>query len=251
MRKIPVHRITFAPPDNRCLTPAALVTAETHAYACVGIRVTGEAALPFVSHAGRNVLFVHIPRTGGTTVEHWLRSLGDLRLFAGSIPAFTKVTPQHLRANDIDELMGEDFFDYAFAIVRNPFDRLASEYRARRSLALEGFWRTAPRFPGWLESSLEALRNNPFHLDNHLRPQWDFVSRRVKVFHYEMGLPAILAQVAAEIGAPPPADLPRKLATQAMPGDVSFDVAETERVLGVYGRDFDIFGYSKALPKAA
>jgi hypothetical protein len=203
--------------------------------------------VPFVSHAGHNVLFVHIPRTGGTTVEHWLETLGTVRLRSGSIPQFSKVTPQHLRMNDAEEFLGEDFFAYAFAIVRNPFERIASEFRARRALTEESFWKSSPRFPTWLENSLEAARRNPFHLDHHLRPQWDFVTSRVKVFHYEEGLESILARVASDIGAPAPGELPRKLATQR-DSSIRFDIAERERILAAYDRDFELFGYDRTPP---
>lgn len=201
--------------------------------------------MPFVRYRDRNILFVHIPRTGGTTVEHWLRELGPLRLFSYSLPAFSRVTPQHLRSNDIEELFGAGFFDYAFTLVRNPFERIASEYRLRCALASESVWKGTPRFSTWLENALEGYRKAAFHLDNHLRPQWEFVSEQLNVLRYEDGLAAALKQVADDIGAPAPVSLPRKLATGETGPAVRFDVADIERVLATYGADFDRFGYAK------
>lgn len=206
--------------------------------------------MPFVRHAKRNILFIHIPRTGGTTVEHWLRELGELRLFSYSLPPHAKVTPQHLRLNDVDELLGESYFDYVFAIVRNPFDRIASAYRLRCELARNGVWKGAPRFSTWLENQIDNYRKNPFHLDNHLRPQWEFVSSRVRVFRYEDGLESALTQVAADIGAPVPKTLSHMLATDSAQDKVAFDIADSERVLDLYGGDFERFVYSKTVPPA-
>lgn len=200
--------------------------------------------MPFIRYRDRNILFVHIPRTGGTTIEHWLRKLGPLGLFSHSLPGFSRVTPQHLRINDVEELLGEGFFDYAFAVVRNPFERIASEYRLRCALAQDGVWKGAPRFSTWLENALEALRKNPFHLDNHLRPQWEFISERVRVFRYEDGLDTVVAKVAADIGATAPLTaLTRNLSTQDVAAKADFGVTETERVLAAYGPDFRRFGY--------
>jgi hypothetical protein len=201
-----------------------------------------------VKYNGMNVLFIHIPRTGGTTVEHWLRELGQLRMFSYSLLPFSTVTPQHLRINDIDELLGENFFDYVFTIVRNPFDRIASEFRMSCELQRKSFFGGTPRFPTWLESNLTIFRQNPFHLDNHLRPNWEFVSERVAIFRYEDGLEAALAQVAANLGAPPPTKLMRVLATDDVDVEVRFNTAETERMLEVYDADFKRFGYAPTPP---
>jgi hypothetical protein len=204
--------------------------------------------MPFVRYKDRNVLFIHIPRTGGTAVDRWLNELGELKLFNHSLPAFSKVTPQHLRINDVEELFGGSFFDYAFTIVRNPFDRIASEYRMRCNLGLNIHWQGPPRFPTWLENALEVYRKNPFHLDNHLRPQWEFVSARLGIFRHEDGLATVLERVAGDIGAPRPGALAPKLARDEGAATVHFDVAETARVLDVYGRDFETFGYAKTPP---
>jgi Sulfotransferase family len=206
--------------------------------------------MPFVNHAGRNILFIHVPRTGGTTVEEWLRSLGDLRLFSYSLPPHSKITPQHLRMNDIEELLGENYFDYAFAFVRNPFERIASEFRLRCKLMREGVWKGTPRFSTWLENQLDAYRKNPFHLDNHLRPQWEFVSSRVRVFRYEDGLHEGLAHVAQEIGVKAPDALGHALSSQDAGVTAAFESADAERVLEVYARDFERFVYPKAVPPA-
>lgn len=204
--------------------------------------------MPFIQHQNRNILFVHIPRTGGTTVEHWMRQHGELRLFTFGVPSFSKVTPQHYRYADIAELLGDNYFDYAFTIVRNPFDRLASEYKLRAKLAADSFWGGLPKFPAWLESQLEALQKNPFTQDNHLRPQWDFVSDKVKIFKYEDGLENIFKAVATDLNIPPPENIEHRLSTAGIKAEVIYDIPQVERLNICYKSDFDIFNYNSRPP---
>ncbi|MEI9932241.1 MAG: sulfotransferase family 2 domain-containing protein [Rhizomicrobium sp.] len=202
--------------------------------------------MPFIRVHDCNILFVHIPRTGGTTVEHWMRGLGDLKLFSYSTPRFSKITPQHLRYADICELLGDGYFDYSFAIVRNPFDRLASEYRLHALQAQKnGIWKGAPRFSTWLENKLDSYSKNSWAEDNHIRPQWEFLSKAVKVFKYEDGVLTALAEVARQIGVPAPAEIGHELATSDVDAKAIFDIPDVERAVAFYARDFEHLGYSK------
>jgi hypothetical protein len=201
--------------------------------------------MPWLEHAGKRVLFVHIPRTGGTTVERWLQESAPLRFRSVGLPAFSRITPQHYTVNDIRALLGDGFFDYSFAIVRNPLTRIASEYRLRARLGRQdSFWREASTFSLWLEKQAAALAANPFHLDNHMRPQWQFLADDVKVFRFEEGLPAIIAQVAADIGIPfDSSSVAHQLATSEADGEVKWDIRERGLITDMYRRDFEMFGY--------
>lgn len=202
--------------------------------------------MPFIEYQGQRILFVHIPRTGGTSVEHWLRAQAPLRLFTHGLPGPMKVTPQHLTANDLKVILGGDYFDYAFALVRNPFARIASEYRVRYLLAKQSFFGGFDPFAMWLDNALRQQRNNPWHLDNHLRPQWQFLSDRVKVFKYEDGLESVMRAVAADTGLAPPETVPHQLSSGSFDGEITWDLAERTSVAEVYREDFKRFGYDPA-----
>lgn len=197
--------------------------------------------MPFIQHNGKRVLFIHIPKAGGTSVETWMKSVAPLRLFSIGIPRASRCTPQHYRAQDIRALLGEDFFNLSVTVVRNPYDRVASEYRMQAQIARQGFWKSAPDFSTWLEENLSRQTREPFHLDNHLRPQWEFIGNEVEVFRLEDGLAAPLARLAEVLGLAPPETPPHEL--RGEPQDIAWDVADRIRVQTHYAKDFERFGY--------
>lgn len=85
-------------------------------------------------------LFFHVSKAAGTSIEHLLNTTGrDLSpenagtrqpdsLF-GWCPS-TGIYLQHATAETVKRLVGDEVFDtyYKFSIVRNPFDRLRSEF---------------------------------------------------------------------------------------------------------------------------
>lgn len=202
--------------------------------------------MPFVQIGTTRLLYLHVPKTGGGSVEAWLKTLAPLRFYSIGVPTGLRCTPQHLRMADIRELFGDDYFDHVVMTVRNPYDRIASEYRMRAVLSGKGFWKAFPSFSLWLEQVLEAATKNPFHLDNHIRPQWHFTGSGVEVLRYEDGLPAILGRIAESLEVPPPEDIPRVHDTSASGVKVHWDLADRLRVQDFYSRDFDLFGYDRA-----
>jgi hypothetical protein len=200
--------------------------------------------VPFVEHNGKKILYIHIPKTGGGSIEKWMNSLANLRLFSIGIPNSLKCTPQHLRMSDIRDICGEGYFDYIFMTVRNPYDRVMSEYKMQSVLSGKGFWNAWPSFSHWLETNLEITRHNPYHLDNHLRPQWEFSGTGIKVFKFEEGIESIIKKVAMDIDAPPPTITPHKHSTETGNIDASFDMVDRIRTVDFYKRDFEVFGYS-------
>ena len=64
------------------------------------------------------IIFIHIPRTSGTSIE----SAFDLNM--------DKEGDKHLRASEIKKKTGSDKWNsyFKFSIVRNPWERFASMY---------------------------------------------------------------------------------------------------------------------------
>lgn len=199
--------------------------------------------MPFVQIGSTRLLYLHVPKTGGGAIDAWLKTLAPLHFHTFGAPTALHCTPQHLRMADFRSLFGEGYFDHAVMTVRNPYDRIASEYRMRMVLEGGGFWKGGPKFSLWCESNLEAAAKNPFHLDNHLRPQWEFHGTGVEVLRYEDGLAAAAARIAALLGVPSPAELPRIHDTSGAGIEVGWDLADRLRVQEFYVKDLELFNY--------
>nr|WP_240494010.1 sulfotransferase family 2 domain-containing protein [Paracoccus sp. SM22M-07] len=179
--------------------------------------------MPYLQHQGRRLLYLHVPKTGGSTVETWLKTISPLHFHSVGVPAALCCVPQHFRMVDFKALFGKGYFDNAVMTVRNPYDRIPSEYRMRALLAGKVFWKAWPSFSLWLEANLEAAAENPFHLDNHMRPQWEFHGSDVEVWRFEDGLLALTAHIAKLLNVSPPTNLPKVHDTSSASIEVSWD----------------------------
>ena len=146
----------------------------------------------------RNFIFVHIPRTGGTSIEEMFglkegSCLFGLAPYGGTIDAMA--SPQHLTWQQLIQILPTSFTDsaYKFAFVRNPWDRFLSAYRYRLRCYLHGLKRSGASyykrclyneshlasldsFVATLEFPIEHRVTAVGGLDAHLEPQCTFVT---------------------------------------------------------------------------
>ena len=132
----------------------------------------------------RCIIFVHIPKTGGTSIESVLGMTRRINLFSTKpIPGLPVAdrTPQHFTWRELLSCLPPGFPDAAFkfAFVRNPWDRFVSEFLWRRRLRdsrlrygsyltdLDSFVRLLDLPP--------ARRKSAAGLDGHLETQTSFL----------------------------------------------------------------------------
>lgn len=200
--------------------------------------------MPFITHLQKNILYVHIPKAGGTTVENWLSRFGALRLFNSSNPEAMLCTPQHLTYSDIERLFPAGYFDYAFAIVRNPYSRIESAYRYQHVSLYHRPSHEPESFQKWMRELPSRLKRHPFLFDNHWRRQVDFLSGNTRIFKIEDGLDAALSRVAAETGLPQlDTALPVTNHTRDLNLPLSWGPAELDVARNLYAADFARLGY--------
>ncbi len=183
------------------------------------------------------VFFAHIPKTGGSSVEHALRAGGAKRaLHFHKRLDFVKCTMQHMHAELYDVFIPKGFYDYGFAVVRHPFDRLESEYRWRVNLK-----QAKHEFNKWAIANLKRQLTKPYALDNHIRPQHEFVGKSaVEVFRFEDGLDKPISQAARKL------NIEADVATHRRKGpslDVKWTAATRDYAYEFYKQDFVQFGY--------
>ena len=149
-----------------------------------------------------NILGIHIPKTGGTALNHFFKLMGFAEHFGTenhSIRSTMRCPPQHYHYDILDQILNISSFDFCFAVVRNPIERCWSDYHwAKKNTALS---ETNLLFDDWVQLVLEKYKENPFYLANHIRPQSDFVGPYIKkIFKFEDGLESALEQIFKSLG---------------------------------------------------
>jgi len=197
--------------------------------------------LPILQLKDRLVLFIHVPKTGGSTIEHHLAEAGPLFLKTGGPLNGMPCNAQHFHAALIEALFGPADFSYAFMLVRHPLTRLVSNYRYK--LRKYHPLRSRLSFSAWLRYALLRRRLNPYYHDNHLRPQVEFETANAEIFHWEDGLEACLARVAERIGI----EAPERLETlkRSAPRPVRVRRSDIDLVRRIYAGDFERYGYAR------
>ncbi len=116
-----------------------------------------------ISHA-KTFIFVHIPKTGGTSIARMLNKHG---VMLQGKQNYDSVYFKHATAAEIKRMMGDEYDRYfTFAFVRNPWDWVVSNYEYNRGLHrpfVKGTeyavcskentpgWARAMDFPEWLD----------------------------------------------------------------------------------------------------
>jgi len=83
--------------------------------------------------------------------------------------------PQHVQGDILESLLRLDKISWIFTVVRDPIERCVSHYRSQNM---------ETDFDSWIKGTREQWKKNPYHADNHFRPQVDFIVPRCKVFTY-------------------------------------------------------------------
>jgi len=207
--------------------------------------------VPVFLKDGRSVLFIHIPKTGGSTIEKlfrragWAQKFRETRKSHPHVFPLRRCSPQHHHGALLSELFDVSRFDSVFLVTRDPLSRFRSEYIMRHT--------TSPRtdaasVAAWHDKQFAKYAANPYHLDNHLRPQHEFLVPGARVFRLEDSLEAAVATLNEEHDLKLPTELPHALNSQKRSGVSSSAVElspEVEASLrATYAEDFRKFGYA-------
>lgn len=207
--------------------------------------------MPIFLREGRAVLFAHVPKTGGTSIERLFRRAGwetHFRTTRRSDPTLFPVlrcSPQHYHASLLQELVAVERLDLAFLVTRHPLDRFRSEYVMRNVADPRTDAASVER---WAARAFGAYRTNAFVYDNHLRPQREFEVPGARTYRLEDGLGAVVADLNERYDLGLDTDIPysshsrRRSAPPSSTVEVSPAVAEL--VATFYQEDFTRFGYS-------
>jgi hypothetical protein len=198
----------------------------------------------------RYVLFPHVPKTGGTSVERlfrrsgWELHLRSGKVGAGSLHYVRRCSPQHLQAAVLREVIDLSRVDLVFMVVRDPIARFRSEYAMRQKDATRT---DAASVDAWAERVLGRHASNPYALDNHLRPQHEFLLPDTEVYRLEDGLQAMVDDLEERFDLGLTAELDHRLKSSERHGIASRDVeispALEKTLREMYAEDYRQFGF--------
>lgn len=159
--------------------------------------------MPIFRIAGKLILFIHIPKTAGTSMETMLSLHPQCRgihcLEVGMENVFNAVahcSPQHFHAQVLESIFDLRRFDFIFTIVRDPLCRLLSEHTMR----IERGDIDRMTFENWYLIAREKRLKDPYLYDNHLRPAYEYLTEQCHVFELVDGLSHIWQNVCQFIG---------------------------------------------------
>ena len=208
--------------------------------------------MPVFRQDGRAVLFVHVPKAGGSSLERlfaksgWTTGYRDPKGGAGSMNSVRRCSPQHMHRPMLEQVFRLDRFDAVFMTVREPLARFRSEFAYRNTNRVSA---TAAEVETWYDEAFREYRHDPFVFDNHLRPQWEFHLPGAHVYRLEDGLEAVVRDLNTRwgLGLQPLSEVPRVLDRKAQSGIASREVRLTPGLEGrlrmEYAEDFARFGY--------
>lgn len=213
--------------------------------------------MPFFKTAGKLVYYAHVPKCGGSAVASYMRQrFGDIAfnddsqyLSQPEARRWTRTSPQHVDAQTLERLIPLSFFDACFTIVRHPVARAISSYHFQAEV--ERQVAAGVSFSDWLATLPDLLAQQPFALDNHIRPMTQIVPEGAAVFHLEHGLDPLVAWFDALTGT---TDAPRVIEERNRRGayvrtagkTAEPSAADLALIARLYAADFARFGYDPA-----
>jgi hypothetical protein len=209
-----------------------------------------------------NFLFVHIAKTGGTSIRaalapyRWRDPYRIPMMICSRLSGLcghrigAKI-PRHARIIAAQEMLPKEFFDglFKFAFVRNPWDLQVSSFhhiRRERPHLMEGI----DDFETFIRWKLNPDRPYQYHVDTSIQHQLDYLidlnGKEIVDFigQYE-NFETDFHEACRHIGFHPMPSLPHKRKAATRKPYQTYYTPETAALVGSYfKRDIDRFGYS-------
>jgi len=133
--------------------------------------------MPFFKLKNKVILFIHIPKAAGSSVEKILE-FNDIEqsFLIQKKNHISSISPQHFTREDYRIFFNKNFFDHSFAIIRDPIERFRS-----------AFIFNSHKIPPIISVNkfLDLLCKKDFfykNFDNHFVPSSRFINSETKLF---------------------------------------------------------------------
>ena len=194
----------------------------------------------------KSVLFVRIPRAGGDHIYDWLDKCGSASLLQQSAIKSLRVPPQHLPYDDIVALLGR-VWDYAFAVVRNPYQRMEREFFYSLSKEQQKDFTKWPDFTRWVTLQLNNVCVDPFYQENHFCPQNEMVGEGLDVYKLEDGLAGLQDKLHSVMNVQ--CEKISEYSVDDYHDKITWSNDALNAVNRFYSEDFTMFGYDVIKPE--
>ena len=151
--------------------------------------------MPIFKINNKLILFTHIPKCGGTSVEKYFLEIGckiafyDNKIYQISEESrWNKSSPQHIDGESFGRLFSDDFFDHKFLICRHPYSRLKSAFGYHKFV--EKTIDADQPLDDFVGNNLSNAASGIGKYDHHFKPQHTFLPRgwTYDLFKFEAGL---------------------------------------------------------------
>jgi hypothetical protein len=198
----------------------------------------------------RKIIFVHIPKTGGTSVEEMLTDYGMFTLeFHGVLGGRAL---HHFTAIELMSALGKNMFNnyYKFAFVRNPYEKMVSEYYWCRIPGV-GF-RNKQSFNDFIKYVENIVKNKKFYTNiyhDHFIPQYYFIFNNKQllvndVYKFE-DIKIALPLIKEKLKIRGPILHTNKNRFKSNADKLVLTDEQKEKIYNLYKIDFDVFNYNK------
>ncbi|PMK74235.1 hypothetical protein BCT94_10620 [Vibrio breoganii] len=186
------------------------------------------------------VLFIHIPKTGGTTVENYF-NIKSVLYSDSSINTFFKTNLQHLSCDQLKSIGVEHLSEKSFMIVRNPLDKIISEYFWYRQRS--SYHRLVLNFDAYVKFVFDKYKSDNSYADNHIRPQYMFELESTQVYKFEDGFESILKSIETDFDLKVFGSL--KVHNKSKRKRLNILPSTLESIFNMYETDFYKYNYVK------
>lgn len=204
-----------------------------------------------------NIIFIHIPKNGGTYIERLFFNDLDIhsnKNYKNLFGIKNNKALQHLTAFEIKNLF-HDFDNYLkFVIIRNPYDRLISEYYWCQISGVG--YKHNQSFDNFLKYVKNIVKNNRFNENvytDHFLPQYKFIYDDNNnllidhIFYYENYEDVInfLNNICNISNTKNFSDVKHCNCKKTLVKKINLNESQKSIIFNLYKKDFEFFNYKK------
>jgi hypothetical protein len=137
-----------------------------------------------------NCLFLHIPKNGGTKISDYITQNSTSYEDVKFIHPENDIEWSHATVDMIKSLVPKEYEEaYKFTIVRNPYDKILSEFFYRKKInynrSFDGVKKTFNQFVHYLYKNFDTIMQMPHIEKSHFIEQHKFIDENVVIFKFE------------------------------------------------------------------